>query len=105
MNHYDKLLNAIRDVERADREMKAVIYAPGVSLSSERAKAARKTLREAKAAHKEAKKEFDVYIAEEKKKTDAYIKVLDESLGKAKKATKTAKAKKGGRSRKTRRRV
>jgi cbb3-type cytochrome oxidase cytochrome c subunit len=102
-NAPQKLIDAIRDVEQADREMKAVIYAPGVSLSSERAKAARKKLKEAKAAQKEAKKEFDAYNAAEKKKLDSYIKMLDESLAKGKKAAKTAKAKKGGR--RTRRRV
>lgn len=101
-NAPQKLIDAIRDLEQADREMKAVFSAPAVSLSSERAKAARKKLREAKAAHKEAKKEFDAYNAAEKKKLDAYIKMLDESLAKGK------KSRKGGRktrSRRTRRRV
>lgn len=95
------IINAIRDVEAADRALKAVIAAPGVSLSSQRAKDARKKLKEAKARHKEVKAKFDAYIAEEKRQTDAWIKNVDESLAKAKKA----KTKKGGRrgSRRTRR--
>lgn len=95
------IINAIRDVEAADRALKAVIAAPGVSLSSQWAKDARKKLKEAKARHKEVKAKFDAYIAEEKRQTDAWIKNVDESLAKAKKA----KTKKGGRrgSRRTRR--
>ena len=99
------MINAIRDVEDANRALKAVIAAPGVSLSSERAKAARKKLKEAKARHKEVKAKFDAYIAEERRINDAWMKNVDESLAKAKKA-KTAKKKGGRRSaRRTRRRV
>jgi hypothetical protein len=101
---YDKLTAARYDMETADRAMKAVIAAPGVSLQSERAKTARKKLKESKAAFKEAKKAFDAHIAEENKKTAEYLKRLDESLGKAKKSGKTKKAR-GGKSRSTRRRV
>lgn len=99
------MINAIRDLGDAQRALRAVIAAPGVSLSSQRAKDARKKVKEAKAAHKEIKAKFDAEVAEGRRQLDADIKRLDEVLGKAKKA-KTAK---GGRpkkgTRRTRRRV
>ena len=99
---HDEMLNAIRDVESANRALKAVIAAPGVSLSSQRAKDARKKLKEAKAAHKEVQARFDAYIAEEKRKTDAWVKSVDASIAKAKASRKGGRSKKG--TRRTRRR-
>lgn len=101
---YDKLTAARYEMDLAERAVKAVIAAPGVSLKSERAKAARKKLKEATAAFKEAKKAFDADVAEENKKAAEYLKRLDESLGTRKKGGKTKKVRRGN-SRSTRRRV
>lgn len=97
------LLEATLDLQDAERQLRAVIAAPGVSLSSDRAKAARKKVKEAKAAYKAARAAHDA----EKKKSDASFKLLSESVDRAlaaqKKKAKTAKGGRKGRSRRTRR--